>query len=159
MVQNLCIVFVNEIPTKLPDYTKLDQSLLTGASGKGVINLKSFTNKTLVKEKTAIITKQKYEELIDIYQSKPYLNLVMFDIYNKNYYLDKDKKQLCCIILFISSVYCYHYICYIDKFEETKKDIKKLIITKNMVIQKYSAIKITFNEDGTFNNYIDEPLY
>jgi hypothetical protein len=111
-----------------------------------------------MKEKTAIITKQKYEELTDIYQSKPYFNLVMFDIYNKNEYLDKYKKQLCCIILFNSSVYSYHYICSIDTIEDTKQDIKNLMITKNMDIQKYSAIKITFNEDGSFNNSIDEPL-
>ena len=160
MNQNQCIVFVNEIPTKLPpDYTRLDPQLHKGASGNGVLNLHIFTKKTFMEKKTAIITEQEYEALKEMYLTKRDFNLVMFAIYNTNNYLGKDKHNLCCMILFINDVYNYHYVCTIDKFEETKKDIKKLIITKNIVIQKYSAIKITFNEDGSFNDFIDEPLY
>ena len=54
MNQNQCIVFVNEIPTKLPpDYTRLDTQLHEGASGNGVINLHTFTKTTFMKKKNS----------------------------------------------------------------------------------------------------------
>ena len=159
MVQNQCIIFVNEIPTKLPDYTNLETQLHKGASGNGVINSNPFTKKTFKEKKTAIITNQEYEILKDIYQTKPYFNLVMFDIYNTNNYLGKDKNKLCCMILFINDVYSYHYICTIDTIEYKTQHIKNIIIKGNMHIKECSLIKITFNEDGSFNDFIDEPLY
>ena len=56
MVQNQCIVFVNEIPTKLPDYTNLETQLHKGASGEGasgygVINTIPFTKQTFKEKK------------------------------------------------------------------------------------------------------------
>ena len=159
MNQNQCIVFVNEIPTKLPDYTRLDTQLHEGASGNGVINLHTFTKTTFMKKKTAIITEQEYKELTYMYQTKPYFNLVMFDIYNTNNYLGKDKNKLCCMILFINDVYSYHYICTIDTIEDKTQHIKNIITKGNMNIKKCSLIKITFNEDGSFNDFMDEPLF
>ena len=105
-----------------------------------------------------MITNQEYEILKDIYQTKPYFNLVMFYIYNTNNYLGKDKNKLCCMILFINDVYSYHYICTIDTIEDKTQHIKNIITKGNMHIKECSLIKITFNEDGSFHNYIDEPL-
>ena len=160
MNQNQCIVFVNEIPSKLPpDYTRLDPQLHKGASGNGVPNLHIFTKKTFMEKKTAIITEQEYEALKEMYLTKRNFNLVMFAIYNTNNYLGKDKKNLCCMILFINDVYNYHYVCTIDTIEDKTHHIKNIITKGNMHIKECSLIKITFNEDGSFNDFSDEPLY
>lgn len=158
MVQNLCIVFVNEIPKKLPDYTKLDQSLLTGASGKGVINPDAFTKKTFLQQKTTIITKQDYEDLEQIYKTKPYFNLFRFDIFDTEKSLSTDKSKLCCIILFINDIYSYHYVCAIDTIEKTKQRFKNIIEKNNMGSKNYSLLKINFDEYGKFTASNDEPL-
>lgn len=168
MSQDLCILFVTKIPTKLPKLpnlssnTELDKPLLTGASGESensfIINKHTFTNTNLLIKKTVITTTEKYEELLDIYQNNPYYNLVMFNILNIHNYMKIDKNKLCCIILFKNSVYSLHYICTIDTIEDKKLDIKKLITTENMENQTYSAKKITFNEDGTFKDSLYDSL-
>jgi len=167
MSQDLCILFVTEIPTKLPKLpklssnTELDKTLLTGASGEDknsfIINKHTFTNTNLLIEKTLITTNEKYEKLLDIYHN-PYFNLVMFNILNIHNYLELDKNKLCCIILFKNNVYSVHYICTIDTIEDKKIHIIKHITTENMDIQNYSALSITFNEDGTFKHSNDELL-
>jgi hypothetical protein len=172
MSQDLCILFVTKIPTKLPKLSQLSsnnelvKTLLTGASGEDensfIINNHTFTNTNLLIEKTVITTNEKYEELLDIYQNNPYYNLVMFTILNIHNYLELDKNKLCCIILFKNNVYSVHYICTIDTIEEKKthiiKCITKCITTETMEKQNYSALKINFNEDGSFKDSIDEPL-
>ena len=168
MSQDLCILFVTKIPTKLPKLpnlssnTELDKPFLTGVSGESensfIINKHTFTNTNLLIKKTVITTTEKYEELLDIYQNNPYYNLVMFNILNIHNYLEIDKNKLCCIILFKNSVYSLHYICTIDTIEDKKLDIKKLITTENMENQTYSAKKITFNEDGTFKDSLYDSL-
>jgi hypothetical protein len=168
MDQTKCLVFVTKIPTTLPDSTKVDPHLCEGASGEGasgegIINLNTFTTQSLMLPKTAMITLEEYERLKDMYltqpKTQPCVNLVMFTIYNKNNYLEKDKHKLCCILLFKNSVYSYHYLCTIDTIEEKKQHIKHIITTGNMNITNYSTIKITFNEDGTFKDSNDELLF
>ena len=173
MSQDLCILFVTKIPTKLPKLPKLSsntelvKTLLTGASGEGensfIINNHTFTNTNLLIEKTVITTNEKYEELLDIYHNNPYYNLVMFTILNIHNYLELDKNKLCCIILFKNSVYSVHYICTIDTIKDTKthitKHITKHITTETMDNTNYLALTITFNEDGTFKNSNDELLH
>ena len=156
MNQNQCIVFVNEIPTKLPDYTRLDPQLHEGAFGNGVINSHKFEKNNFQKEKTAITTNQEYEILIKHYKNKPYFNLVMFTIFDKTKLLGKEKNKLCCIILFTNNVYIYHYICTIDTIEEKKQLFKNVIEKSNMDITTYSLIKINFNEKGIFKESNDE---
>ena len=164
MDQTKCLVFVTKIPTTLPDSTKVDTHLCEGASGEGasgegIINLNTFTTQNLILSKTLITTNEKYEELLDIYQNNPCVNLVMFTIYNKNNYLEKDKHKLCCILLFKNNVYSYHYLCTIDTIEEKKQHIKHIITNETMNTTTYSAIKITFNEDGTFKDSNVELLF
>lgn len=163
MDQTKCLIFVTKIPTTLPDSTKVDPHLCEGASGEGIINLNTFTTKSLILPKTAMITLEEYERLKDMYltqpKTQPCVNLVMFTIYNKNNYLEKDKHKLCCILLFKNSVYSLHYLCTIDTIEEKKQQLQKLIRSETMNITTYSAIKITFNADGTCKDSNDELLF
>ena len=118
-----CLVFVNELPKKVPDSTKVDPHLCEGASGEGIINQNIFTTQSLMLQKTAITTNEKYERLKDMYltqpKTQPCVNLVMFTI-NIHNYLEIDKHKLCCILLFKNNVYSLHYICTIDTIEEKK---------------------------------------
>ena len=178
MSQYLCIVFVTEKPTVLP-YYKIDTdkakdatgatgatdatgatsaTSATSASGEGVINSYAFTKKTLLENKTEIITIQDYEELEKLYKNKPYFNLFMFTIFDTKKRLLKDKSQLCCLIIFMNDVYSYHYVCNIDTIEESKQSIKDIIHRNNMDIKTCSLMKINFNENGTFKAFNDEPF-
>ena len=124
MSSGLCIVFVTEIPTNQPVYDKTDT---TDASGEGVINSHAFTKKTLLEHKTVIITIQNYEEYKLPYKTKPYFNLLRFDIFDTEKRLSTDKSKLCCLIIFLNDVYSYHYVCAIDTIEETKQRFKNII--------------------------------
>jgi hypothetical protein len=159
MSSELCIVFVTEKPTQPPDYDKTNTTDTTGASGKGVINSHAFTKQTLLEHKTVIITIQDYEDLEQIYKTKPYFNLFRFDIFDTEKRLSTDKSKLCCLIIFLNDVYSYHYVCAIDTIEETKQRFKNIIEKNNMGIKNYSLLKINFNEDGKFTASNDEPLY
>jgi hypothetical protein len=156
--QDLCIVFVTEIPTKLPTKQtyKLNTLYSAGASGEGVINSHKFEKDNFEKEKTAITTNQEYEILMKHYKTKPYFNLFMFTIFDKTKLLGKEKNKLCCIILFKNNVYIYHYVCSIDTIEEKKQLFKNIIEKSNMDIKDCSLIKINFNEEGKFKESNDE---
>ena len=158
--QNLCIVFVTEIPTKTPnpDTYKTHTLSMTGASGKGVINSHKFEKDNFEKEKTEIITNQEYKRLIKNYKTKPYFNLFMFNIFNSKELLGKEKNKVYCILLFKNNVYIYHYVCTIDTIEEKKQLFKNVIEKSNMDIKNCSLIKINFNEEGKFKESNDEPL-
>ena len=162
MSSGLCIVFVTELPTRKPVCNKTGTTGATdatGASGEGVINSHAFTKKTFLQQKTTIITKQDYEDLEQIYKTKPYFNLLRFDIFDTEKRLSTDKSKLCCLIIFLNDVYSYHYVCAIDTIEETKQRFKNIIEKNNMGIKNYSLLKLNFNEDGKFTASNDEPLY
>jgi len=164
MSQYLCIVFVTEKPKELP-YYKIDTDKAkdategtdaTSASGEGVINSHAFTKKTLLENKTEIITIQDYKELEYIYKNKPYFNLFMFTIFDTKKLLSTDKSQLCCLIIFMNDVYSYHYVCNIDTIEESKQSIKDIIHRNNMDLKTCSLMKINFHENGKFTTSNDE---
>ena len=162
MSSGLCIVFVTELPTRKPVCNKTGTTGATdatGASGEGVINSHAFTKKTLLEQKTAIITIQNYKNLEQNYKTKPYFNLLRFDIFDTEKRLSTDKSKLCCLIIFLNDVYSYHYVCAIDTIEETKQRFKNIIEKNNMGIKNYSLLKLNFNEDGKFTASNDEPLY
>ena len=162
MSSELCIVFVTELPTRKPVCNKTGTTGATdatGASGEGVINSHAFTKKTLLEHKTLIITIQDYEKIKDSYKTKPYFNLLRFDIFDTKKLLVKEKNKLCCMILFMNDVYSYHYVCAIDTIEETKQRFKNIIEKNNMGIKNYSLLKLNFDEEGKFNASNEEPLY
>ena len=162
MSSGLCIVFVTELPTRKPVCNKTGTTGATdatGASGEGVINSHAFTKKTLLEHKTLIITIQDYEKIKDSYKTKPYFNLLRFDIFDTEKRLSTDKSKLCCLIIFLNDVYSYHYVCAIDTIEETKQRFKNIIEKNNMGIKNYSLLKLNFDEEGKFKESNEEPLY
>jgi len=159
MSSGLCIVFVTELPTRKPVCNKTGTIGATGASGEGVINSHAFTKKILLEQKTAIITIQNYKNLEQNYKTKPYFNLIRFDIFDTEKRLSTDKSKLCCLIIFMNDVYSYHYVCAIHTIEETKQRFKNIIEKNNMGIKNYSLLKLNFDEDGKFNASNEEPLY
>jgi len=162
MSSELCIVFVTELPTRKPVCNKtgtIGATGSTGASGEGVINSNAFIKKTFLEQKSEIIKIQDYEKLKDIYKTKPYFNLIRFDIFDTEKRLSTDKSKLCCLIIFMNDVYSYHYVCAIDTIEETKQRFKNIIEKNNMGIKNYSILKLNFDEEGKFTASNDEPLY